>query len=144
MQESVEVDEFGRPRSPLARLRKATLLAVIAGMLASIALWFAAAEHPPLQITLLFIIWVAAPYLLFIFGVRLSANWMPLTRRTFYFTTLLVTVVMVGVFIRDIFVPPQTSRAFVWVLASPTALGVVVLATIAAWLWGSRQSRNRE
>ena len=115
------------------RLRVVALIAVLLGAVGSMGLFFHAIKHPPLVILVLFVVWILAPYVVFLWATVISKRWTALTRTTLYSVMIVVTIGSLAVYVRDAIKPRKSQPAAVYVLVPPASgLLAVIAVSIAA------------
>ena len=125
------------------RLRAAGLIAVLAGAVGSIGLWFHESQHPPLLIVVLFVIWVLSPFVALVLANVVSKRWSLLTRATLYSVMLVVTFGSLAIYGYDAWRPRKAQAAFWYVLVPPASwLLIAVVVPIAALISGRLSRRG--
>ena len=99
---------------------------------------FASRENRHYEITALFIVWVAAPFVLLWVADRASKHWPRLVNTTLSWLMLLVACVTLAAYVRRIVRPPAAQAAFVFVLVPPMSWLVIALALGIAFLIAKR------
>lgn len=122
------------------RLRVAALIAVLLGAVGSMVLYFHAIRHPPLIILVLFVVWILAPYVVFLLATLISKRWSVLTRKTLYSVMIVVTIGSLAVYVRDAIKPRKSQPAAVWVVVPPVS-GLLVVAAVSIAALLSRTKR---
>ena len=80
------------------------------------------------MLVLLFVIWVAAPFVLLGIAVLRSPRWPRRVRLTLCIITLVVTVGSLLIYLDDNFAHRTTKAAFVWVAVPPVSVLISVIA----------------
>lgn len=117
-------------------LRVAARLAALVGTAGSLALWVRAAQHPPLLIVVLFLLWVASPFGLLLLLELAAPRWPALVRTTLSGLMLVVAVGSLVVYGADAVHHRWGKAAFVYVVVPPvtwllSALGLALAALVA-------------
>jgi hypothetical protein len=112
----------------LGGLRSAAFVAVLFGSIGSIGLLRHAQQRTPPMLVMLFVIWVAAPFILLgIANVR-SPRWPRRVQLTLCIITLIVTIGSLLIYLDDNMAHRTTKAAFVWVAVPPASVLVSVIA----------------
>ena len=134
---------WGRPEDRfLGRLRAMALIALLAGAVGSIGLWFHASQHPPLLIVVLFVIWVLSPFVVLVLAHLISKRWSVLTRATLYSVMLVVTLGSLAIYGYDALRPRKEQPAFWYVLVPLVAWLLIAIVVLIAALISRRLSRR--
>jgi len=124
-------------------MRAAARIAVVIGALGSVALMlYAARTNRHLLITVLFTIWVLAPFVAFALAGRMAASWPPLTRAMLHAVTLFVAVASLAIYGYRVVSPPRSTGAFVFVIVPPVSVVLLLIALAVAVLLSRRLSRK--
>jgi hypothetical protein len=121
-------------------LRSAALVAVAFGVVGSIGLLRRVQQHPPPLIVVLFVIWVAAPFVLLGVANIFSNRWPSVLGNTLYVVTLCVTVVSLAIYVDDNIAHRTAHPAFVWVAVPPAS---IVVSAIALGIGAMRKKKSR-
>src|SRR6266850_4961480 len=96
-------------------LRAMGLTTVVAGVVGSLGLLFIEGGHSPLILLILFVGWVASPFLALLVANVFSKRWSVPTRVTLYFLELIITVAaLIGY--SGVLTPPGVRPAAVFLL----------------------------
>ena len=119
-------------------------LAVAGGAVGSVALMlYAGRTNTHLLITLLFVVWVLAPFAVLQWALGRSVGWAPRTRTTLHVLTPLIAVASLAIYAYRAMFPPRSTGAFLFVITPPVAVGLLVIAlAVASWLSPPRPSRK--
>jgi hypothetical protein len=123
-----------------ARLHRTAELAAVVGAVGSVALMlYAGRANQHILVTVLFVFWVLAPFVTLAWANRMSVRWSFVARTTLHWTTLVITVGSLAIYVQRVLRPPRTTGAFVFV-AVPVAscLLAAIAVSVAAFL--SRRS----
>lgn len=113
------------------------------GALGSVTLMlYAGRSNRHYLVTVLFIIWVLAPFVALALGRRVSEAWSSATRTTLQIVTLIVTVASLAIYGYRAMFPPRSTGAFVFVIVPPLSVLLVLLALAIAALLSRRLSRK--
>ena len=124
-------------------MRATARIAVEIGALGSVALMlYAARTNRHLLITVLFTIWVLAPFVALALAGRMSASWSPVSRATLHALTLIVTVGSLVIYGYRAVSPPRSTGAFVFVIVPPVSVVLLLIALAVAALISRRLSRK--
>jgi hypothetical protein len=124
-------------------LRATSLVALVVGAIGSLGLWIHAAQHPPLLIIALFVVWVFSPFVILGIGHLVGKRWAPGTQAALYWVTLLVALASLLIYADDS-VAHRTSRpAFVYVVVPPASVLVSAIAVGIAALTARKNSLLR-
>jgi hypothetical protein len=96
--------------------------------------------RPSVFLLILFTGWVLAPFLGLAWADRLSANWVPSTRKTLYYLVLVVSIGSLAVYVYD--VATGFGRAVLFV-AVPIAAWLVTVVTLSIATLAGRRSIPR-
>ncbi len=106
----------------LTVFRQSSFIALIAGAVASFVLLLMSRENAPIFLVALFVIWVLAPFALLAIAHRFDRRWHRATRNALYAITMVLTLASLAAYSYVNIWPPQSTRAFVWVLAPPLSV----------------------
>lgn len=124
-------------------MRATARTAVVIGALGSLALLlYVARTNSHVLITVLFTIWVLAPFVALALADRMSATWSPLSRATLHTLTPIITVGTLVIYAYRAVLPPQSSGAFVFVIVPPVSVALLLVALAVAALISRRLSRK--
>ncbi len=124
-------------------MRAAARIAVVVGALGSVTLMlYAGRSNRHSLVTVLFIIWVLAPFVALALARRMSEAWSSATRTTLQVVTLIVTVASLAIYSHRAMVPPRSTGAFVFVVVPPLSVLLVLLALAIAALLSRGFSRK--
>ena len=129
-------------KSSLGGLRRASLLSIVFGAVASLTLMLLTRQNPPALILWLFVVWVAGPYAGYLIGHRLARRWPTAVRRSLYISTIVVAMIANLVYLKDVLWPPTSTPAFIWVFVPPVMGGVVVVVVIVAASFARLRARS--
>jgi len=108
------------------------LIAVLLGAAGSLVLMFNASRNQrSILLITLFTIWVLSPFIGLLVVNRISKRWSTLSRVTFYWLTVVLTVGSLIVY-TGIFNPPGTKAGFIFLVVPFTSwvlVGTVILIT---------------
>ena len=124
-------------RGIFGSLRRAALIAMVAGAGASLALMLRAGHRNPSRILLmLFALWVLSPFMALVLANVVSKRWSALTRVTLHCVMLVLTLGSLAVYGDVALGPPRARTAFVFVVVPPASwLLIAVVVPIAALIW---------
>ena len=115
---------------------------IIVGAAGSLALMlYGGRSNTHLLITLLFIVWVLAPFALLALAERRSGSWSPRAQTTLRALTLIVAAASLGIYAYRAAFPPRTTGAFLFVIVPPVSV-ILVLVALAISSLMSRPSRK--
>jgi hypothetical protein len=118
-------------------------VAIFVGAAGSLALLlYAGRSNTHLLITLLFIVWVLAPFALLALAERRSGRWSPRAQTTLRAMTLIVAAASLGIYVYRAAFSPRTTGAFLFVIVPPVAVVLLLFALAIASLM-SRPSRKQ-
>jgi len=125
-------------------MRAAARIAVVLGAVGSIALLlYVARTNRHVLITVLFTIWVLAPFVALALADRMSAaSWSPESRATLHALTLITTVGSLATYGYRAVSPPRSTGAFVFVIVPPVSVVLLLIALGVAALISRRLSRK--
>lgn len=124
-------------------MRAAARTAVVVGALGSVTLLlYAGRSNRHYLVTVLFIIWVLAPFVALALARRMSEAWSSATRTTLHAVTLIVTVASLAIYGYRAMFPPRSTGAFVFVIVPPLSVLLVLLVLAIAALLSRRLSRK--
>src|SRR6266567_1910293 len=114
----------GKPEGgPLAFLRAAALIAVLAGAVGSLAFLLQAGRRTPRFLLILFVLWVLSPFVALVWANLVSKRWLVLTRATLYSVMLVVTLASLAIY-----------GAVALGLSKARPAPVFLLVPLASWL----------
>jgi hypothetical protein len=120
----------------------ASRIAIIVGAAGSLALLlYAGRSNTHLLITLLFIVWVLAPFALLAVAERRSGSWSRPVQTTLHAMTLIIAAGSLGIYAYRAAFPPRSTGAFLFVIVPPVSVVLVSVALAIASLM-SRPSRK--
>jgi hypothetical protein len=112
----------------LNRLRAAARVILFIGAGTSLGLLlYAGRTNQHVWLTVLFVVWVLAPFAALIGAAKFANRWPVQSRALLYWVMLIVTLASVAVYANDAIHPRSSQRAFVFVV---TPVGAWVLAAI--------------
>ena len=115
---------------------------IVVGAAGSLALMlYGGRSNTHLLITLLFIVWVLAPFVLLALAERRSRSWSPLAQTTLRAMTLILAAGSLAIYAYRAAFPPRTTGAFLFVIVPPVSVVLVLVALAVASLM-SRPSRK--
>lgn len=124
-------------------MRAAARIAVVVGALGSVTLMlYAGRRNRHYVVTVLFIVWVLAPFVALALARRMSEAWSSATRTTLQAVTLLVTALSLAIYGYRAMFPPRSTGAFVFVVVPPLSVLLVLLAVAIAALLSRGLSRK--
>ncbi len=124
-------------------MRAAARIAVVVGALGSVTLMlYAGRSNRHYLVTVLFIIWVLAPFVALALARRMSEAWSAVTRTTLYAVTLIVTALSLAIYGYRAVFPPRSTGAFVFVIVPPLSVLLLLFALAIAALLSRRLSRK--
>ena len=129
-------------KNSLAALRSAALVAALFGSIGSVGLLRHAQQRTPPMLVVLFVVWVAAPFVLLAVANLLSRRWSKHTNLTLYIVTLIVTIASLAIYVDDNIAHRTAKAAFVWVAVPPASVLVSVLAVGIAMVMDKRPTAN--
>jgi multisubunit Na+/H+ antiporter MnhG subunit len=130
-------------RLSLSWLRFAAVVAVIAGAGGSLGLWIHAAQHPPLIIIALFVIWVLSPFALLGIGYANAQRWTFEAQKALYCVTLFIALATIVIYADDALNHRSAHRAFVYVIVPPVSW-LLMVAAVTVGALRARKNRNRK
>jgi hypothetical protein len=119
--------------------QRVTIIVGAAGSLA--LLLYGGRSNTHLLITLLFIVWVLAPFALLALAERRSGSWPVRAQTTLRAVTLIIAAASLGVYGYRAAFPPRTTGAFLFVIVPPVSV-ILVLVALAISSLMSRPSRK--
>ena len=126
----------------LGLLRAVALIAVASGAVGSLGLMFRADERTPRFLLVLFVFWIASPFVALAWANVVSKRWPVLTRAALYGVTLLIVLGSLAFYGKLLSPPPGSPRAFVFVAVPPASwLLMAIVVSTAALI--SRRRSNR-
>lgn len=117
----------------LDTLRKAALIALLAGAVGSIALFFRAGRSIPPLLQVGFIIWILAPFVILAWAARASTRWSVPARAALNGVTILITLGSLAMYGELVRPPAGSPRGFNFVITAPASflLAAIVGAVTA-------------
>ena len=135
----------GGPPAAREGLRSVSFAALATGGLGSIVLFLIAANRkgsPPL-VQVLFILWVAAPFVALAVALGLSRRQSRAIRATLSGATLILAAVCLGSYGVVALGPPRPKPAVAFVLVPPVSTALAALAVSIAAVAGRRSARRQ-
>ncbi len=127
----------------LGLLRAAALITVVAGAGGSLGLMLHAGRRTPRLLLVAFVIWVLSPFVALLWASRLSKRWPVVTRATFYWAAILVSLGSLAVYSGIIDLKPAGSaNAFLFVAVPPASWVFMTIVVSVAALISGRLSRR--
>ena len=131
----------GPERGFLGLLRRAAVIAVLAGAAGSLGLMFRAGRRQNSRILLvLFAIWVLSPFIALVRANVVSKRWSNLTRATLYSVMLVLTLGSLAIYGDVALGPPRAKTAFVFVVVPPVSWLLIAIVVPTAALISRRRS----
>jgi len=125
----------------MSSLRGAARIAALVGAVGSLGLTFIAGRgNSSIILMLLFALWVPFPFVALLWAVAVSKRWPALTQATLYTATLLLTIVTLSIYTRNVLSPPKAQAAFVFVAVPPASCLLLALVIGMAALISRRRS----
>src|SRR5882762_782446 len=114
------------------RLHSSARVAAVVGAVGSMALMlYAGRANQHILVTVLFVFWVLAPFVVLAWADRMSVRWSVGTRTALHWMTLVITVGSLAIYVLRVLRPPRTTGAFVFV-AVPVASCLLAAIAVAA------------
>lgn len=110
--------------------QRVTIIVGAAGSLA--LLLYGGRSNTHLLITLLFIVWVLAPFALLALAERRSGSWSVRAQTTLRAMTLILAAASLGIYAYRAAFPPRTTGAFLFVITPPVSVALLVIALAIA------------
>jgi hypothetical protein len=126
---------------PLRSLRAAALVGVVAGAASSIY-FMLRVGHAQILLTVLFTIWVLAPFVAAVLADIVSKSSSVPTRATLYGVMLLLAVVSSAIYGRVALGPPRPQPAFWFLMVPFVSCLVLAIAVPLAGFVSARRSRQ--
>jgi hypothetical protein len=121
-------------------LRETVRGALLGGAIGSVALMlYASRANTHTVVSLLFVVWVLAPFVALSFAEAKAHHWTPAVRTTLHWLALGIVVVTLALFMRRIYNVPRHQPAAVFVLVPPAAILVMVLTLGVAKMMSRRE-----
>ena len=135
--------ERGRPDDGfLGLLRAVALIAVMAGAVGSLGLMLRAGQRTPRFLLVVFVFWVASPFVALAWANVVSKRWPVLIRATLYGVTIVITLGSLAYYGGVVLPPPGSPRAFVFVAVPPASWLLMTIVVSIAALISRRLSRR--
>src|SRR5258706_2991875 len=123
-EKSLPGEEKPEPRL-LRRLRTAAWVTFGTGVCCSLGLvLYAGRTNQHVSLTVLFVIWVLAPFAALIGAVKFAKRWPVQSRKLLYWVMLVVGLASIIIYTDDAIHPRLSQRAFVFVIAPARAWAV--------------------
>jgi len=124
----------------MTRLHRTAVVATVFGAVGSVALMlYTGRGNQHILVTVLFVFWVLAPFVILAWADRISVRWSVITRTTLHWMTLVITVGSLAIYVYRVLRPPRTTGAFVFV-AVPVASCLLAAIAVALAALLSRRS----
>lgn len=130
------------PGRTFSLLRIASFIAIVAGIVGSLAFMRRTSPNMPRLLVVLIGLWVISPFVLLAVGDMLATRWPRLNRATIYALALVLAVASLMIYRAVAFGPPRAKPAFFFVLIPPVSWLVIATALATAALV-SRKRRAR-
>jgi len=133
-----------KDRGPLpGLLRTVALIAVVIGAVGSLVLMFRADERTPRFLLVIFVFWVASPFVALAWANLIATRWSALTQATLYGVTVIITLGTLACYGKLILPPVGSPRAFMFVAVPPASwLFMTIAISIAALMARNRSQRG--
>jgi predicted membrane channel-forming protein YqfA (hemolysin III family) len=125
----------------LTVFRRISLIALIAGVIGAFVLLLLSRENAPIFLVVLFVIWVLGPFAFLAIAYRFENRWLSAKRTALYAATVAISIASLAIYGYVNVLPPQSTRAFVWVLVPPVSVLLSVAAVGIAALTGGSKSK---
>lgn len=112
-------------------LRRISLISCFIGLVVPVALFLVARRQAPLLIVVLFIGWLSAPSIAFLFGHFPSRKWSERTQHSLFLVSILAAPGAIAIYLYQTIWPRQTTPALYWVAVPPA---VIIIALIVIGL----------
>lgn len=133
----------GRPEGGFFGLARAVaLITVVVGAVGSLGLMFRADQHTPRFLLVLFVFWVASPFVALAWANVVSKRWPVLTRATLYCVTIVITLGSLAFYGKLVLPPAGSPRAFMFVAVPPASWLFMTIVVSAAALISCRRSHR--
>jgi len=117
----------------MSRLHAAARMALVVGAAGSLALMlYAGRTNTHLLITLLFVVWVLAPFAALALAERRSGSWTSVMQTTLHIMTLIIATASLAIYAYRAAFPPRSTGAFLFVIVSPVSVVVLFIALAIA------------
>lgn len=134
-------DENTDDSRSLTVFRQIALVALTAGAIGSFVLLLLSRENAPIFLVTLFVIWVLGPFAFLASAYRFENRWLKATRTALYATTIANSIASLAIYGYVNIWPPQSMRAFVWVLVPPVSVLLMVASVGIVALTGGGKSK---
>jgi hypothetical protein len=125
----------------LGLLRAAALIAVLVGAVGSVGLMLRAGQRTPRLLLVVFVFWVASPFVGLAWANMVSTRWSVVTRATLYSVTLILTLGTLAIYGNLVVLAPSgSSNAFRFVVVAPASWLLLALVVPIAGLISRRLS----
>lgn len=122
-------------------LRKSAFVACFVGAVGSIGLFLLARQQAPILIIVLFVGWLAAPFVVLFLALSYSERWSALAQTALYYVTLVITVVSLAIYGYQILWPRPSTPAFYWVAVPPASVVLMIVVVSIAALISRRDKK---
>lgn len=127
----------------LSALRAAARVTLVIGAGSSLGLLlYAGRTNQHVWLTVLFVIWVLAPFAALIGAAKFAKRWPVQSRALLYWVMLIVTLASVAIYSNDAINPRPSQRAFVFVIAPVGAWVLTAIGFLIAAVMSRRLSRK--
>lgn len=127
----------------LRRLQAVARVALFIGAGASVGfVLYAGRNNQHVWLTVLFVIWVLAPFAALIGAAKFAKRWPVQSRALIYWAMLLVTLASVAIYANDAIHPRTSQSAFVFVIGPVGAWVVAAIGFLIAAVMSRRLSRK--
>jgi len=123
-------------------LRRAALIAVLAGAAGSAGFLLRAGQRTSLLLLVIMVTWVLAPFLALVVAGAVSKRWSLTIRATLYSVMLVVTLGSLAVYADDALWPRQAQAAFVFVMVPLVSWALMAIVIPAAALISRPRARK--
>jgi hypothetical protein len=123
-------------------LRRAALIAVLAGAAGSAGFLLRAGQRTSLRLLVIMVTWVLAPFLALVVAGAVSKRWSLTIRATLYSVMLVVTLGSLAVYADDALWPRQAQAAFVFVMVPLVSWALMAIVIPAAALISRPRARK--
>ena len=119
-------------------LRRISLISCFVGLVVPVGLFLVARQQAPLLIVVLFVGWLSAPSIAFLFGQFLAKRGSERTQRSLYLISILSTPIAIAIYLYQTIWPRQTTPAFYWVAVPPAVVTVALIVVTITALTGRK------
>ena len=121
-------------------LSKSASISIYIGATGSLSFMFwSGRNNTHLLLTLLFTLWVLAPFVIMIIISQYVKHWQIRSQKIISITLLATILVSLAVYFTNLIHPPKAQAAFVFVMVPPASMFLLALGFFIGWNYSKRE-----